>query len=333
MRAGIVSELLKVLSALEIRDASGCVFAGRRYEAGADGSFENPDASPLVSLLHGILYQQAYARRFGDGPSETVQLSQGMDMPAALAAANNSRDRWVSDWRISHVFASGQIAAHRYGVQRVFWPGEFISAEAAGGPPQPGATVNVLWKGGSAAAQPGFYFSYGETIPDQIDEYPLVRFYMNIRPGGAARILEYLGRTLNRFRIPFRYKCLSKVDLYPRADAGVLYIGRRFYNVCSELMSDMHKKIGSELGANVPLFSLYLSPGIGLAEDPGTGESFGMNRCRIVAQGIADAFSKNLHSAEGRLKTVEDRFKAVGLDLQRPHLNPGSSNEYSWPEA
>jgi hypothetical protein len=74
------------------------------------------------------------------------------------------------------------------------------------------------------------------------------------------------------------------------------------------------------------LFTRALRPGVGLAEEPNTGESFGMNRCRLVAEGIADAWRRGDQSLPGREAAIAARFTAAGCDLSRPHLSPDSAD-------
>ena len=70
---------------------------------------------------------------------------------------------------------------------------------------------------------------------------------------------------------------------------------------------------------------------IGLAEDPGTGESFGMHRSRLLADGLLRAHEHRLRTAAARLPVVVERFAEDGLDLQRPFLCPGSGDDYALP--
>jgi len=61
-----------------------------------------------------------------------------------------------------------------------------------------------------------------------------------------------------------------------------------------------------------------------LAEDPGNGESFGMHRCRLTAEGIVDAWRQNHMGPEAWLQAVDARFTLNGLKLNYPYLGPGS---------
>jgi len=94
---------------------------------------------------------------------------------------------------------------------------------------------------------------------------------------------------------------------------------------------DVHSKIQDGLKSETPLFTKRIAPGFALAEDPGNGESFGMHRCRIVAEAIWQAYSEGSQTEEARLEEVTKRFVSYGLTLDRPYLNPRSDDQYDLP--
>ena len=53
-----------------------------------------------------------------------------------------------------------------------------------------------------------------------------------------------------------------------------------------------------------------------------------MHRCRLVAEGIAEAWSEGRRDLESLRESVERRFAVAGLSLDRPHLNPGGEDIY-----
>lgn len=193
-------------------------------------------------------------------------------------------------------------------------------------PPQPGSVVSVLAPRESFIAQPGFYFMYGETLSDIWDEHALVRFYFHATSDIAPALLDYLTATLNRYQVPFRMKALTEPAGYQRSDAAVLYVSKRHYEITARLVLDIPSDIASQLRPTTPFFSRRVQDGVGLAEDPNTGESFGMHRCRMVAEGIVDAWMRSDQSVEGRLAAITARFAANGCNLNLPHLSPGSAD-------
>jgi hypothetical protein len=119
-------------------------------------------------------------------------------------------------------------------------------------------------------------------------------------------------------------KALNDPLLYGRTDAMVLYVARRHYDITVRIVRDLPRDVTDALVPSTPLFTEVLQPGIGIGEDPNSGESFGMNRCRLVAEGIVNAWRRGDQSVEGRLRAIGERFKQDGMDLARPHLSAGS---------
>jgi hypothetical protein len=62
-----------------------------------------------------------------------------------------------------------------------------------------------------------------------------------------------------------------------------------------------------------------------MAEDPGNGESFGMHRCRLVAEGIVEAFQRGDQTVAGRLAAIAGQFEKAGVRLEAPYLGAKSS--------
>jgi len=111
---------------------------------------------------------------------------------------------------------------------------------------------------------------------------------------------------------------------YVRSDAAVLYIARRYYSIVAAIVETMPASVTSQFRKIAPLFTRIFADGIGAAEDPGSGESFGMHRCRLVAEGIVDAWLQGRISREDRMAAVAQRFAMNGLTLDHPYLNSGS---------
>jgi hypothetical protein len=84
--------------------------------------------------------------------------------------------------------------------------------------------------------------------------------------------------------------------------------------------------LGTLLRDSVPLFTKKLRNGVGLAEEPNTGESFGMHRCRLTAEGIVEAWYRGDQTIQGRMQAVNARFAFNNLKLEKPYLNPGSQD-------
>jgi hypothetical protein len=208
------------------------------------------------------------------------------------------------------------------------WPGEFMNVDGYGRAPQPGANVSLYFPRESWTLQPGFYFVFGDTPSDQMDDYAVVRFYWHIAAAGAAALVAALTQQLNRFQVPFRFKTLDQAQSYFRRDAAVLYVARRYYRAAAEAVGEIHRAVRPHLGEDAPLFSRQIAPGLGFAEDTGNQESFGMARCRVFALGIWNAYKAGASTPEERLAIVLKEFEKHGISPERPYLNPGSEDRY-----
>ena len=124
--------------------------------------------------------------------------------------------------------------------------------------------------------------------------------------------------------MPFQFKCFAGTTLFVRCDAAVLYFAKRHYAIVREIAADVRDACAAELHPAVPAFTKRVAPGIGLGEDPVTGESFGGLRCRLVAEGLWDGLLTDRPGVEA----VRARFEACGIPLDKPYLNPGSVDLY-----
>jgi len=281
---------------------------------------------PLVRELQSLLYARCYAHRFEEEPRATSSPgSVDTEFIKRLSRNNHSASRWEGGWTIYAIAPNGQISVIKGDRQRSAFPGEFITSGPPGLPPQVGATVSLQVLGESAVAQPGFYFVYGETLSDVWDEYDLLRFYFHTSGDLAPLLLDHLTRQLNRYQVAFRLKTLNEPSLYGRTDSAVLYVARRYHAVIVRIVRLMPEGLAKGLYPSVPLFTQWVQSGVGLAEEPNTGESFGMHRCRMTAEGIVDAWMAGEHSVDGRLRAIAARFSQNGFDLERPYLSPASA--------
>jgi hypothetical protein len=333
------AERLKaIVSAITISSATKFSFAGQNIDANvtrqAAPGMQAAQENPAVTALRDCLYTNCYCKPF---PARTVPTVPAAPLPprdltAELSAANAGQPRWDTGWQIARMEASGQVIAQKAGKTRSLWPGEFLTFDGPGVPPRPGSHISVYFPHESRTMQPGFYFAFSEAESEPADETRLTRFYWNLREDGAVPLTNWLTQTLNRFQVPFRYKCLTVSGQFERLDAAVLYVSKRFFRISTELVAGGLEKLNAFLRPETPLFTRELAPGLAFAEDPGNGESFGMNRCRILSEAIWSAASKGLAREEERMQEVLRYFGQYGLSFERIHLNAQSADFYDTPE-
>lgn len=324
-----VDAVLPVIRAVEILSPTAVRLRGERMERAPTTPAEAAQAESggvLVPLLTEALYGRAYARRLEWPAPAPAAPGPDDDLVPALSAANPGRERWEAGWQVRQALSTGRVVAERNGQARFLWPGEFITSDAPGTPPRPGARITLWRPRESATLQPGFYFAFGEAPWD--DDAALLRVYWNATPDGAVALTAQLAAALNRWGVPFRYKCINRRSLYPRTDAAVLYVARRGWRLVRELVMEVHAAVAPGLAADPPLFARPLARGVAIAEDPGTGDSFGMSRCRMVAEGLWTAWRAGRRGTRERLEAVREAFARGGVSLDRPWMAAASPVRY-----
>jgi hypothetical protein len=184
--------------------------------------------------------------------------------------------------------------------------------------------------------QNGFYMAVGNAgsdSPKHEGAAAIVRIYFNFTPEGAVAVMGGVTEKLNEMAIPFSFKVLYNPGDYGRYDSGVLYFEKRDYEAIRGVLETVYCEHQGHFQAEVPLFTKWLAPGLGLGEEPnrkfGEQESFGINRCQIVAYGLLEAWHSGDDSPEGRMSAIQEQFSVLGIDLQRAYLNANSEDVYA----
>lgn len=307
---------------------------------------------PMVDRLQTELYGHAYCIPFGEEGWKAHSGEGGTDMRASLSAANASRT-WIDrDWLVLEISPSGAATVAKRGAVRRIPIGEIVSPGAAHGaamPPQgpapppspfaavPGAPAAAMPKPGQLVAitlprehpeEGGFYFAFGEAPRSTLEGRPAVRFYWNVPADAAPDLVSALTRTFNARAVPFAFKCPLSSGAYGRVDSGTLYVARTAHDTAAPIVAHVHRAMAGRLRPEVPLFTKRLRPGLGFAEDPGASESFGLARCRLLAEALWTAFVRDASGSAAVLDAVETHFLANGIELERPHLNPFALDRY-----
>lgn len=186
--------------------------------------------------------------------------------------------------------------------------------------------------------QNGFYVAIGnvgeENQGNIKNSSETVRIYFNLIPEGAVAVMRCITQHLNEIKLPFSFKVLYNPSDYGRYDSGVLYFDKSNYEVIKKLLQRSYEENQINFNKEVPLFTKFLAPGLALAEEPDSKfavrESFGMNRCQIVANGLLEAWQKDDNSPKARIQTIFKHFALQKIDLKRSYLNANSEDIYTW---
>lgn len=254
------------------------------------------------------------------GPSPLVQ---------ALSKTNAGSGSLEGGWRVVEVDRD-EVVVERDGLRVWASPHEILVSD--GVPLTPGAVARVLMPKELLRLSPGYYMALGDVEFPAPGTDPLVRFYWNLRSGGAVRLVGLLTRALNEAWLAFRLKVVSASDAFVRCDAGVLYTPASQYDQTARVVAEAHAQVVHELKASTPAFTKPLAPGLGLSEDPAGGlDSFGMTRCGLLADAALRAAELGAVTIPERLDVVAARFAEDGIDLDAPYLNSGSTDRYVFP--
>ena len=215
---------------------------------------------------------------------------------------------------------------------------------------------------GVGTAQPAWYMAHGRPEPPATK---WLRFYWHVSSQGAPVLLGLATEILNRLQVPFRLKILLDTSM-DRQDAAVLYLPLNRWIVARDFVEAISRQLEnlSALHPAIPLFAKLVRPGVGLAEDPQTGVSFGLHRSGLVARALArsylaghagEAQRARMHAARqqrelanssgGALQpcpfcacspetqqwsALSAEFAREGLSIDRPYLNAASRDAYEF---
>jgi hypothetical protein len=284
----IHDDLFTVLDAVEIESSVRYSLVGEPRTLEGTGAAGPLEPGGLVAVLSEELYARLYIRPSFPQPPPRADVLAQRDFMAELSVANNGKGTWEPGWTIRRIEQDGQAVASKNGVEfRVSakgWRG------VAAGELRPGDHCKVAVPKERRYLLGGFYFAVGdaeeETYTSDRKLEPDVRYYWHLLSSAAASFVAATTSRLNAARIPFRLKVLSDPNHFHRADSGLIFIRRRYLPQVGEIVAGIYENLRSGLREQVPLFSKPLANGLGWAEDPAGGMSFGQHSCGLGARAV-----------------------------------------------
>jgi hypothetical protein len=291
----------------------------------------------LSNFLYGIYYNGSLKNVLAlDGETPNLAVNQnlenntflGVDMVFynRLHESNKGEGYFSPDWLVVKEESDGTLAVHKGGLtlhiersKHLQPQDEFITV---GNPVAIALPKNLV--------QNGFYMAVSNAGSYRGED--IVRVYFNLTTDGAVAVMESLTTQLNAINLSFNFKALYNPSDYGRYDSAVLYFDKNNYEAVHPILERVYAEHQADFRPEVPLFTKIIAPGIAIAEEPdqkfGEKESFGMNRCQIVANGLLEAWQQKEDSPEGRMASVLKQFSMLEIDLQRPYLNAKSQDIY-----
>ena len=279
----------------------------------------------LAQELYGSFYLRGSPRP--QVPHDALPDNADQAFVAALCAANAGTGGWGGGWRVVDVAADGAVVAERDGLRLRIDASDH--RPEGDGALEPGACVSARLPKELRAASPGFYLACGDATGPRDPAAVEVRVYFNLTQAGAVPLLAAATARFNEQRLAFSIKLVNHPARYSRCDAAVLYLHEGDFARARAGLRAVVAACAPHLRAETPALTKPLARGVGIGEHLGAlGASFGLGRCRLVAEGIADAHEQGLKSLADRVDAVARRFALHRMDLDVPYLVSGARDDY-----
>jgi hypothetical protein len=240
----------------------------------------------------------------------------------AMSRANPGRGSWEPGWTVERLDGEEAIVAHGRLRTRV----RLDDCRSTSGQVIPGTAVSIRLPKELQELSPGFYTVVGD-VADTVPSESFVRVYWNIGRSGAPALVSTISARLNGERVPFRMKLANHPFHFDRCDASVLYLRADVFRTVAGTLREIAARLTTQLRPQIPAFTLELAPGVGLAEDVGSG-SFGQRRCSVLAEGIVLADEQRMVDPGERLDAVAARFAEDGVSIDAPYLEPSLAGRH-----
>ncbi|MBD2139212.1 hypothetical protein H6F32_16915 [Anabaena sp. FACHB-1237] len=294
----------------------------------------------LRNFLHGIYYNGALKTILS--ASNQHQAKFNFDIHSSLGVDtefyqklhnhNHGIGHYEPQWQVLRIEPDGSMAVTKNGLTLYIEPECHLRNRK--NPAKVGELI-AIWMPKNRL-QNGYYIAVSnvgkaqESIENS--DLGLGRIYFNFNPQGAISVMDKITKTLNKYTIPFSFQVLYNPNVYGRYDAGVLYFERENYPEIREILQVIYHENQQYFKPEIPLFTKYLAPGLGLAEEPhqkfAPQESFGVNRCQIMANALLESWEKGKNAIEEKMIIIQQHFQQHFIDLQHPYLNPDSVDIY-----
>jgi hypothetical protein len=166
-----------------------------------------------------------------------------------------------------------------------------------------------------AIGRDGWWRTWGEQWRPRQSRETSVRVVLTPRPDALADLVRELTSALLDEPVPWMVACSTDVRRLRRLGGCVLHLPDRDA-LPAEFVSRFVSRIAPLVLPNTPPLCLPLGPGIGLADTPDNGMSFGELRCHLMALGLGTAAARRQP-----LQAIADAFEAHGLDSGTPWVS------------
>jgi hypothetical protein len=295
----------------------------------------------LRNFLYGIYYNGSlqtvlaannHSCQSGVNFLENNSLGVDEDFYEQLHHSNYGTGHYEPNWQILRIEPDGSMAVTKDGLTLYIEPECHLQPRKKS--PKAGELI-AIWMPKNRLEN-GCYVAVSNIAIEKQDsentDLGIGRIYFNFTSAGAIALMESLTQALNNAAIAFSFQVFYNPAAYGRYDAGVLHFERQNYPTIRTILQDIYQEHQGYFQPEIPLFTKFLAPGLGLAEEPNQKfapqESFGMNRCQIVANALLESWEKGKNALEERIEIINQHFAQHLIDMQHPYLNPASKDIY-----
>ena len=295
---------------------------------------DNYLSSLVQNLIHGIYYDGSLVQEKKQAVKtdykirlEKTAFEVDWEFYERLHKNNKGKGSFHPNFRVLRQEADGSLAVQHVGVTLHIQPDHHLQfAERS-------ATVGDLVAVSMPPSQLklGYYTAIGDAVATPSS--PAVRVYFNFSPEGAVAVMKTLTTQLNALKILFTFLVSYNPSNYGGCYSGFLRFYKDSYELVRQVLQTVYAENQSHFQSQVPIFTKVLAPGLALAEEPKQQfrpyESFGRNRCQIVANALLEAHKNGDESPEARMKYILKHLDSLGIELDLSYLNPNSEDIYT----
>jgi hypothetical protein len=233
-------------------------------------------------------------------------------------------------WQVVNPSEPGKLMVHKDGLTLFIDRQQHLPIDSESAAPGDMVAVRLPHN----RVERGFYVAVGNlgSHPTNLDSSEsLVIIYFNLKPEGALAVMNHLTQQLNALQLPFSFKVLYNPINYRRRDVGMLTFASSQYPAVRQQLQVLYMQVKSLFNPDVPLFTKYLAPGLGLATLPaGTGKDldFGLHRCQLLANGLMAAMQQQNEALDNRLLLLNYQFAQQNIDLRFAYRNVKQTDNY-----
>jgi len=162
-----------------------------------------------------------------------------------------------------------------------------------------------------------------------------VRVYWSLTKEAVEAFVARTVDLIARCSLSLSAKVAERTEMYTRADAAVMYMSETTYRSAIPHLLGIYSAISDHIKPTTPSLTLKLADGVGLAESPIDGRSFGQFVCAALTGGVSRIGRERVKSVCDKLAVLRQSIETVGSDADAVYLQPGrgSTGYTAWGKA